>query len=199
MGSSRNKKIGKQKKKKKAQDHILIVEGDLDNVSIDLVAGIITTHTNPSKLSNFDIQAFDMMIICSPGRFIETRSVRKIQIFVLKGKPLLTSDWCLNTVIERIAPGFIQHNGKFTKREEIDLELKNPDHFLVQGINQAIFQNKCIIQAKTMPFEVLTDEVEVLTCSKILKRRYDSEACLVAFPKGQGLIYIPSSISTISM
>ncbi len=182
-----DKKI-KQGRSNETQDQILIIEGDLDNFLIDPDIGINTTYIKPSKLTNFNLRVFDMLIICCPGLFIETRAAREVQKFILRGKPLLTTDWCLNTVIERIAPGFICHNGKFTKREEIDLELKDPDHSLVRGMESGIFRNKWCIQAKSMPFNVLTDQVEILISSKIMKQKFDTDACLVAFAKGRGLI-----------
>ena len=65
-------------------------------------------HENEyDQILDLDLNQYDLIVIGCPGLEVPRQAYPKIEEFVLKGGWLLTTDWCIQSIIEPIFPGFI--------------------------------------------------------------------------------------------
>jgi hypothetical protein len=130
-----------------------------------------------------DIREFDVVFIGCPGHLNLTDWKEKLTEFVVDGGVLLTTDWCLENVVQKVFPQRIKWQG--TAGGKYPLRVVTPAHPLLEGIGD-IQDHLWVIEAGSYKIGVVDHKnVEVLLDAPKIGK---PAAVLVAFPVGKGLV-----------
>lgn len=96
--------------------------------------GIPHRHVKARELATMNLDDTRVLIINCEGR-VPKESLAPIRNFVIGGGYLISTDWTLHTLIERLFPDYIAWNGRKTPGSVVDAIVAAPDSDLVAGVN----------------------------------------------------------------
>ena len=184
---------------------ILAIDGDFEKPKkvVPHLYGFEKKVIKPKDILKIDLNLYDVVLIGCPGNADELQSSiarSKIRDFVLNGGWLLTTDWALYNIIEKIFPGYIRWNQKRTDDAVVACQILEPNHPFLEGVIGEIQQNKWSKQAtsntkkeefrwwlenKSFPIQIMNpDDVRILIASHELKKKWDEAPVLVEFNYG---------------
>jgi len=139
---------------------------------------IVDPKSTPPNLCDYDV----VFIGCPGG--IDLRLWEKpLLSLVNEGSVLVTTDWCLGNIIERLFPGTIRKKGIAHGR--FPLRVLQPDHPLLQGISDCTGTH-WVVEFLSHRIEVLDPKrVQVILDAPDMGQR---SAILVAFEVGKGMV-----------
>lgn len=130
-----------------------------------------------------ELSGFDAIFIGCPGKLNLAHWKQPLMTFVIDGGVLLTTDWCLQNVIQKLFPKTIRKQG--TIGGKFPLHVRNDKHPLLEGIAD-IQDRQWIIEAISHRIGIVDEQsVEVLLDAP---KMGEPAAVLVAFPVGKGLV-----------
>ncbi|TFF63785.1 MAG: hypothetical protein EU521_00330 [Promethearchaeota archaeon] len=149
-------------------------------------------------LKKTNLDKFDLVLIGCSGKRVPAATYPKIQRYILQGGWLLTTDWALERIVERIFPGFIRWNRRKTDDAVVSCKILNPYHPFLDGLVSEMQQNKWKskdsqkaefkwwLENRSYPIEVLNkDHVNVLISSQEIERKWGAAPVLVSFDYGE--------------
>lgn len=147
---------------------------------------------------NFD--NWDLIIIGCPGTDIPSAAHPKIAQYVANGGWILTTDWCLRSIVEPIFPGFIRWNDKKSDDVVVSCQILEPNHPFLDGVLSEIQDDKWAkknikntkkeefnwwLENRSFPIQVLNHAaVHVLIASWEIKNSWGEAPVLVYFDYG---------------
>jgi len=163
---------------------LLAVRGSMDYVEKVLPycyaaeKTVVDPEGKPPELSGFDV-----IFIGCPGKLHLEHWKQPLLTFVTDGGVLLTTDWCLKNVIQKLFPQTIRKQGSIGGK--FPLRMRNAGHPLLEGI--ADIQDRLwIIEGMSYRIGIVDlKSVEVLLDAPEMG---EPAAVLVAFPVGKGLV-----------
>lgn len=139
---------------------------------------VVDPGSKPPELSGFDA-----IFIGCPGELNLHDWKRPLIMFVKDGGVLLTTDWCLENVIQKLFPKTIRKQGIIGGT--FPLRVRNAGHALLEGISD-IQDRLWIIEGMSHRIDIVDlKTVEVLLDAP---KMGEPAAVLVAFPAGKGLV-----------
>jgi hypothetical protein len=135
------------------------------------------------QLKDYPLEHVKVLIIDCSGD-VPRESYQRIRDFVSNGGYLLSTDWCLDHMLQKTFPGFVEWNGKQNRRDMYDAEVTNPDPVLFKNtVSNANWRldNQCHLLAVVKP-----DTVRVLVRSRALAREDGQGILAVAWRFGRG-------------
>jgi len=156
----------------------------------------------PRDVMKVDLNQYDVVLIGCPGSEIPTAAHPRIKDYVNRnGGWVLSTDWCIRSIVEYIFPGFIRWNEKRTGDEVVACQIIEPNHPFLDGVLGEIQQSKWQkaaskntkkdefrwwLENRSFPIEVLNHQaVKVLIASWELQNRYAASPVLMYFDYGQ--------------
>jgi len=149
---------GKKDVVKAVEKHgrILAVEGRFEKPKkvINNMYGLVRDITVPNKFPKYDLSNYDLVLLGCPADKIPGSTHPKIRAFVENGGFLLTTDWAIVPIVEKIFPGYIRWNGKKTADAVVACQIDEPDHPFLDGVKKEI-QKTQWSKLKVIPFRCL--------------------------------------------
>ncbi len=154
---------------------------------------------SPYEVLKRDLSKYDVVLIGCPGSEIPKSGMSKFRDYVVNdGGWVITTDWCLRTVIDDVFPGFIHWNGEKTGDAVVKCELVDPHHPFLDGVYGAIMTGKYSskgaksptfswwLEDKSFPISIIRpDLVTVLIRSPEIGSRWGKDPVLVYFDVGK--------------
>ncbi len=181
---------------------ILAVEGRFEkpkNVVENMYAAEKRT-IKPSQIMKYELELFDIVLIGCPGDQIPEAAHPRIQVFVQNGGWLITTDWALVSIVEKLFPGYLRWNGQKTADAVVACQLADPTHPFLDGVKSEMTREKWIkkatknaaidefrwwLETKSYPIRVINPvEVNVLIYSRDIKYKWGEGAVLCYFDVG---------------
>lgn len=156
----------------------------------------------PNDILKYDLNKFDIVLIGCPGDQIPSPALPKIRDYVtLSGGWLITTDWAIRTIVEKIFPGFIKWNGRKTADAVVACQILEPlNHPFLEGVIGEISQNKWQkhtkntkkdefrwwLENRSFPITILNhQEVKVLIASWEIQSKWGESPVLCYFDYGK--------------
>ena len=131
-----------------------------------------------------DLTGFDVIFVGCPGRLALADWGEPINAFLLAGGVLMTTDWCLKNIVQRLFPNTIKKHG--TAQGTFPLRVKRHGHPLIEGIPNCE-GTPWVIEGWSHRIEVLDpQQVEVVLDAPGMGG--SNQAVLVNFNVGRGLV-----------
>lgn len=130
-----------------------------------------------------DLQNFDAIFVGCPGRVRLEQWQGSLIKFVQEGGLLLTTDWSLNHMIEKLFPHTIRKKG--SAHGTFPLRVRMPGHPLLEGISDCD-GTPWVVEASSHRIEVIDPKrVQVILDAP---KMGEPSAVLVAFEFGKGMV-----------
>mgnify|MGYP006289981759 CR=1 FL=1 len=153
---------------------------------------------NLSDVVATDFSKYDVVLVGRPGNNVPTAAHPKLRDYVAKGGWLITTDWCIRSIVEPIFPGYIRWNEARTDDAVVACQVLEPSHPFLEGVVSEISQNKWQkhthktkaeefrwwLENRSFPIQVLNPSVRVLIKSFEIQKKWGEAPVLVEFNYG---------------
>jgi len=159
------------------------VESVFDAMQIPYVLATAST-VNEQGFTFGNAQA--VFINCS-GNKIDRSGLNSIENYVTKGGRLITTDWAVESIIERAFPGTIRRLGdRKTNDEVVIVEPIGEVGASMIGLDYEGAEPKWWLESASYPIEIIDDKVIPIISSKEMEARHGSPHIAVMFNYGKG-------------
>jgi hypothetical protein len=165
-------------------------------------------HENEfDQILDIDLNQYDLIVIGCPGLELPRQAHAQIKDFVLNGGHLLTTDWCIQSIIEPIFPGFIAPSKNRTEDDVVSCMVLKPNHPYLEGVEEEMrrlsnqssdedVEFKWWLEYRSFPIRVLQQKaVQILIVSWDIKELWGEAPVLVYFDYGNNGGRVIHSIS----
>lgn len=162
---------------------IVVVAGEMDHIeSVLRATGVPFTLIQPSQVADFKLKANMAVMVNCPGTMPDA-GVQRIARFVRAGGLLYTTDWALQSVIEKAFPGTIAANGEMTASEVVPVSIdKSSDNLMSSVLLRKASQPQWWLEGGSFPIKILDPKkVEVLASSPQMAKSYGAGPVVVRF------------------
>lgn len=196
--------LGKKDVVKAVEQHgkILAIRGKYEKPDkiIKFIYASKKEIVNPKVAHKKDFSQFDVVFVGCPGSDILKSGLSKFREYVMDGGWLLTTDWCIRTIVEHVFPGYIHWAGEKTADAVVQCEMVDPHHPFLDGVQSEITTGKYSkgskgkasatfswwLEDKSFPITVdRPDAVHVLIKSNELGQKWRKDPVLVYFDVGK--------------
>jgi len=149
--------------------------------------GIPLTKIASAALPKADLSKTKIMVVNCGAEF-DGESLGVVRDFVAHGGFLLTTDWALDSCLQKAFPGYVAWNGGYTDNNIVDAVVVDRDPDMTKGIPKVGFWK---LEDKSQTVQVVRPlAVQVLVRSRALMQREPSQLGILAltFPYGDGQI-----------
>jgi hypothetical protein len=169
---------------------IIITRGEYDHGQVIFeLTGIPYSLINPEEIANIELREDQIIFINCPGR-IPTRGLDRIKSFVQNGGMLVTTDWALLHVLEKIYPTVVQYNSRSTADDVVRVVFEKIDDTFLKGLLDPKDEPIWWLEGSSYPIKILDKgKVKVLVSSKEMKEKYGEDPIVITFEEGKGKIY----------
>ena len=168
---------------------IVVTLGQYDKVQQVLDAlGLIYRIVPCPVVETLPFRADQVLIVNCPGSF-SPRGIEVIRRFVINGGTLITTDWALQTTLQRAFPETCQWNSQRTRDDVVPVSWVNPDSIYTKGVEVPEQVISWWLEASSYPIKILSDRVQVLMRSEEMGKRYGENPLVVAFNYGEGMVF----------
>lgn len=173
-----------------SSDDVIVIEGQYDHIHLVLKHSKIPfTQIQPSQLAEMELRSDQTIFINCMGSFDATLA-RKLSTFVNSGGQLITTDWCLKSVLEVGFPGYVEYNNNATSDEVVRIEIVDKEDSVLKGFLDEDTDPQWWLEGSSYPIKILDEEkVSVLIKSKQLKEKYGENPVVIRFNHGDGVVY----------
>jgi len=122
------------------------------------------------------------------GANLNADALKKVRKFVQDGGYLLTTDWALDSCLEKAFPGYVEWNSDYTENSVVDAVVVDDDPVLLVGMPRVAYWK---LENRSQTVKVLRGrEVQVLARSRTLMQRECSNLGILAltFSFGAGRV-----------
>jgi hypothetical protein len=167
---------------------VLITLGQYDRVQQVLDHLQLPYQTLPcAVVENLPLRADQVLIINCPGQF-SPAGLEAIRRFVARGGSLITTDWALETTVQRAFPGTIEYTGHATADDVVPVSWVHPDHPFTRGVEVSGQTISWWLEGSSYPIRILDQRVTVLVRSEQMGKRYGEDPLVVTFDYGEGTV-----------
>ncbi|HMX47858.1 MAG TPA: hypothetical protein PKC93_18005, partial [Candidatus Obscuribacter sp.] len=167
---------------------IIEVKGQWDDAGHILRGyGLPFTRITSNKLKETDL-AQTRILVVNCGANLDAGAVQRVRDFVSGGGYLLTTDWALDSCLEKAFPGYVEWNSDYTESSIVDAVVVDEDPVLLVGVPRVAYWK---LENRSQTVKVLRGrEVQVLARSRDLMQRECSNLGILAltFPYGAGRV-----------
>jgi hypothetical protein len=167
---------------------ILVTLGQFDKVQQVLDHLQLPYQTLPCQIvEGLPLRADQVLIVNCPGQFTAA-GLEALRRFVARGGTLITTDWALDTTVQRAFPGTIQYTGKPTADDVVPVSWVHPDSVFTRGVEVPDQTISWWLEGSSYPIRILDRRVTVLVRSAEMGRRYGEDPLVVTFDYGEGTV-----------
>ncbi len=149
--------------------------------------GLPFTRIPPSKVGDTDLSGTKILVV-NCGANLNADALKKVRKFVQDGGYLLTTDWALDSCLEKAFPGYVEWNSDYTENSVVDAVVVDDDPVLLVGMPRVAYWK---LENRSQTVKVLRGrEVQVLARSRTLMQRECSNLGILAltFSFGAGRV-----------
>ncbi|OLS19996.1 MAG: hypothetical protein HeimC2_39270 [Candidatus Heimdallarchaeota archaeon LC_2] len=171
-------------------EDVIVIEGQYDHIHRVLKhSGIPFKRIQPTELENLELRSDQTIFVNCTGVFPD-KMARKLNTFVSMGGQLITTDWCLKSVLETGFPGYVEYNQKATADEVVRIEIVDKKDPVLKGFLDEEADPQWWLEGSSYPIKILNKEkVKVLIKSKEIGKKYEEDPVVVRFEHGDGVVY----------
>jgi hypothetical protein len=167
---------------------ILVTLGEYDKVQQVLDHLRLPYRTVPCQVvETLPLRADQVLIVNCPGRF-SAAGLEALRRFVAAGGTLITTDWALETTVQRAFPGTIEYTGRPTGDDVVAVSWVHPESAFTRGVEVPGQTLSWWLESSSYPIRVLDRRVTVLVRSQQMGRRYGQDPLVVTFDYGEGVV-----------
>jgi hypothetical protein len=168
---------------------ILVTLGEYDRVQQVLDYLQLPYRVLPCQVvAGLPLRADQVLIVNCPGRF-DAGELEAIRRFVARGGTLVTTDWALETTVQRAFPGTIQWTGQSTADDVVQVSWVNPDSPYTRGVELPGRTISWWLEGASYPIRILDRRVNVLVRSREMGHKYREDPLVVTFDYGEGTVF----------
>ncbi|MHA2253322.1 MAG: hypothetical protein ACXAD7_23370, partial [Candidatus Kariarchaeaceae archaeon] len=169
---------------------VIVVEGQYDHIHLVLKhSGIPFMQVHPGQVHELNLRPDQTVFVNCAGSFPEEMN-RKLAAFVDSGGQLITTDWCLRSVIEQAFPNTVRYNNRASADEVVRIEILDREDPILKGFLDEEADPVWWLEGSSYPIEILDKEkVKILIRSKELGEKYGEDPVIVNFDHGEGTVY----------
>jgi hypothetical protein len=172
-----------------AGGEILVTLGEYDKVQQVLDYLQFPYRVLPCQIvRELPLRADQVLIINCPGHF-DGEGLEAIRQFVARGGTLVTTDWALETTVQRAFPGTIEYTGQNTRDDVVQVSWINPDSPYTRGVELPGRTISWWLEGASYPIRILDRRVTVLVRSQEMGRKYQEDPLVVTFDYGEGTVF----------
>lgn len=164
------------------KDDLVVVSGCMDSIEEILDASRLPYHKTDSD--NRLLEKAKVVFVNCPGN----NSLKGLRDFVSQGGYLVTTDWALESVIQKNF-GHLKHNHKKTSQEVVDVTIPNPNNFYIKGAFPKGIEPSWWLEGVSYPISIRKKDVTILLESPEMGDKYGESAVGVTFPYGKGRVF----------
>ncbi|MHA1984819.1 MAG: hypothetical protein ACW967_10715, partial [Candidatus Hodarchaeales archaeon] len=147
---------------------------DKENIDIlDEMTYLVLQHSkipfkrvDQTQLSQIELRSDQTVFVNCTGTF-DSDLARKLNTFVNSGGQLITTDWCLRSVLEPGFPGYVEYNNSATSDEVVRIEIVDKDDPVLKGFLDEETDPQWWLEGSSYPIKVLNkNKVSILIKSK---------------------------------
>lgn len=112
---------------------ILVIKGRWDHAEHLLSECKVPFDTGGKDLLNDHLSRYKVVVLNCPGE-ITDNSIAELRQFVENGGYLLSTDWSLDSAVQRAFPGYIYFDGAYTRPETVDAVVVQRNDSLVAHV-----------------------------------------------------------------
>lgn len=149
--------------------------------------GLPSTRVSSNGLASTDLSKSKILVINCGADFNE-QSLTIVRNFVNSGGYLLTTDWALDSCLQKAFPGYVEWNGGYTENGVVDAVVVDRDPILLAGVPKVAHWK---MEDKSQLVKVVRSRgVQVLARSRFLMQQDPSNLGILAltFPFGAGRV-----------
>jgi hypothetical protein len=167
---------------------ILVTLGQYDKVQQVLDHLQLPYQTLPcAVVEELPLRADQVLIVNCPGQFAPA-GLEALRLFVARGGTLITTDWALETTVQRAFPGTIEYTGRQTADDVVAVSWVHPEHPFTRGVEVSGQTISWWLEGSSYPIRILDPRVTVLVRSRQMGKRYGEDALVVTFDYGEGTV-----------
>ncbi|MHA1147773.1 MAG: hypothetical protein ACTSR8_05970 [Promethearchaeota archaeon] len=153
------------------------------------------------RILDWDLTQYDLILIGCPGLDVPREAYPKLKEYVSNGGWLLTTDWVIQSIIEKVFPGFIAPGKDRTEDVVVECQILKPNHPFLEGVIDEISLDKWAdgetdfnefkwwLEYRSFPIKILRPrDVNILIASWEIKEKWGEAPVLVYFNYGLGRI-----------
>jgi hypothetical protein len=175
--------------RKVKESSIIIVSGSYDK--IELVLEMIKVPfilIEPHEVSQIKLRPDQILIINCPGNVNED-ALPKIKEFVNNGGFLFTTDWTLQTILEKIFPRYLKYNQRPTGDDCVRVEILDKSNKFLEGLFDEKSDPIWWLESSSYPIQILDKtQVKLLIVSKEMQEKYGEAPIVITFDYGEGTV-----------
>ncbi len=169
---------------------IIITKGEYDHgqVVFDLI-GIPFSLIEVDEIEKIQLRDDQIIFINCPGRLTE-RGLERIKSFVITGGMLVTTDWALKYVLEKIFPTKVKFNSITTGDDVVRVVFENVNDSFLDGFLDPNDEPVWWLEGSSYPIKILDQKsVITLVSSNEMKNKYGESPIVITFEEGEGKVY----------
>lgn len=142
------------------------------------------------NLSEFNFGDANLVFVNCAGAALNRKGLSKIEEYVRIGGKLVTTDWAVENVVEKIFPGTIRRIGHIqTGDEVVEIQPKSDMGAKLIGLDYEGAKPKWWLESSSYPIEIINPAIVAsLIESEELQKKYNSKYIAVAFPWHKGAV-----------
>jgi hypothetical protein len=149
--------------------------------------GLPATRVSSNSLTTTDLSKTRILVVNCGADFNE-QNLAAVRQFVDSGGYLLTTDWALDSCLQKAFPGYVEWNGGYTENSVVDAVVVDRDPILLAGVPKVAHWK---LEDKSQLVKVVRSRgVQVLARSRFLMQQDPSNLGILAltFPFGAGRV-----------
>ena len=140
----------------------------------------------PEEVGQIELKPDQILIINCPGN-IYAEALTNVQTFVKQGGFLFTTDWALQSILEKIFPKLVKYNQRPTGDDCVAVQVVDKTNKFLEGLFKADEEPIWWLESSSYPIEILDKEkVKVLVTSKEMEEKYGEAPIVITFDFGDG-------------
>lgn len=172
------------------ESDIILVRGNYDHGEVIFeLCEIPFSIVEVSDVEGIELRDDQIIFVNCPG-YIPERGLERIKSFVERGGMLVTTDWALTNVLEKIFPKIIKYNNIATADDVVRVVFENENDTFLNGLLNQSDEPLWWLEGSSYPIKILdTDKVKLLVSSKEMAKKYGENPIVVTFEVGEGKVY----------
>lgn len=149
--------------------------------------GLPATRISPNNIAGTDLSKTRILVV-NCGAELNEANLAAVRHFVQSGGYLLTTDWALDSCVQKAFPGYVEWNGGYTENSVVDAVVVDRDPILLAGVPRVAHWK---LEDKSQLVKVVRSRgVQVLARSRFLMQQDPSNLGILAltFPFGAGRV-----------
>ncbi|MFX0103212.1 MAG: hypothetical protein ACFFCS_26845 [Candidatus Hodarchaeota archaeon] len=171
-------------------NEIIIIRGTYDRIEdvfdiLKIPYGLMEDY----QFEGVNIRPTQTLIINCPGDGFSKKSLEKIKDFVKEGGFLLTTDWVLKNVLEKIFPDHVKFNEQSTRDDVVKVEIVDKSSPYLKGMFEKDAEPLWWLESTSYPIKILRpNDVKVLIQSREMKKKYGESPIVITFNYEKGTV-----------